>query len=150
MQIYTSSERRVSASAEIFAAAFLDDPASQSQEPFQLVIRKDLLDDSNAAKDLMDSVKKKLKASLKPDSATTAPKPEHWPEDLPAPAKLGHAIAELLESLRETMRENYAKLDVDRIQTRWCTHETPNLFRERWEKLFSDYTEEPHDPSRVS
>ncbi len=50
------------------------------------------------------------------------------------------------------MRQNYKTLGkaIDRVQTRWCTHETPQLFRERWEKLFNDFEEDPHDPSRSS
>mgnify|MGYP000341927894 CR=1 FL=1 len=125
----------MTASAEIFAAALLDDPESPRTEPLHMIVRKDLLDDSNAAKDLTDSVKKKLKASLKPGSGSEeAVKPDDWPKDMPAPAELGSNIAELLKGLCKTMRENFARLDVDRLQMRWCTHETPALFRERWEK----------------
>lgn len=141
----------MTASAEIFAASLLDDPEAPRSTPLQLMIRKDLLDDSNAAKDLMDITKEKLKASLRPDSSETLIEaPEGWPKDLPLPPELGTTIAGLLKELCEIMRENFKKLNVDRIQTRWCTHENPVLFRERWEKLFSDYEEQPHDPSRVS
>lgn len=150
--IYTSSERRVTASAEIFAASFLDDPSepSKGSDPLQLVIRKDLLDDSNAAKDLMDGVKKDLKRSLRPDSDNANETPAGWPEDLEPPAVLCTRVADLLKQLRGIMHANWTSLDVNRIQTRWCTHETPQLFRERWEKLFSDYEEDPHDPGRTS
>lgn len=146
--VYTSSERRVTASAEIFAAAFLDESSGEKE----MIIRKDLLDDSNAAKDVMDVVKKKLKASLRPDSPEANQVPDDWPQDLPPPAKLALEIAGLLAKLRQTMRANYKTLakGIDRVQTRWCTHETPQLFRERWEKLFNDFEEDPHDPSRSS
>lgn len=146
--VYTSSERRVSASAEIFAAAFLDDGANS--KPREMIVRKDLLDDSNAAKDLMDVVKKELKSILRPDAPNASERPEGWPADLPPPAFMGDAIKEILLSLRETMRKNYAKLDVDNVQARWCTHETPALFRERWEKLIEDFEEKANEPSRAS
>jgi hypothetical protein len=148
--IYTSSERRVTASAEIFAASFLDDPEEPSQKPLQLVIRKDLLDDSNAAKEDMDIVKKSLKASLRADGVDAQKRPEHWPEDMAPPAELARQIAAILAHLSKVMKQNFQSLDVEKIQKRWCTHETPKLFRERWEKLFADYEEEPSDPSRSS
>ncbi|PWZ00435.1 putative VIP1-actin cytoskeleton organization and biogenesis-related protein [Testicularia cyperi] len=146
--VYTSSERRVTASAEIFAASFLDESSGERE----MIIRKDLLDDSNAAKDVMDVVKKKLKASLRPDSPEAGNVPDDWPEDLPPPAALASDIAALLRHLRGVMRDNYKSLGkaIDKVQTRWCTHETPQLFRERWEKLFNDFEEDPHDPSRSS
>ncbi|UZJ54458.1 hypothetical protein CBS101457_003778 [Exobasidium rhododendri] len=148
--IYTSSERRVTASAEIFAAAFLEDAETPLAKPIELMIRKDLLDDSNAAKDLMDSVKKELKNVLRKDSPHALEKPEHWPEDLEAPTILCGKVAALLKELRDIMRSNWSKIDTAKVQTRWCTHETPFLFRERWEKLFADYEEDAYDPGRTS
>lgn len=148
--IYTSSERRVTASAEIFAASFLEDPELIQTEPLQLVIRKDLLDDSNAAKDLMDVVKKELKKVLRPESDQAHIKPPHWPDDLEPPAALCQRVADLLKELRDIMRANWGKVDINKVQARWCTSETPELFRERWEKLFADYEDDPHDPGRTS
>ena len=145
--IYTSSERRVLASAETFAQAFLD--GSESDAPKNMIVRKDLLDDSNAAKDLMDNVKEELRARLQPTPENAHIRPEHWPKDLPPPSLIGTEIQKLLHSLGETMHENFSKLDVDVIQDRWCTHETPALFCERWDKMIEDF-DSPNEPSRAS
>ncbi|KAG9014960.1 hypothetical protein FRB94_007032 [Tulasnella sp. JGI-2019a] len=194
VQIFTSSERRVTASAEIFAAALLDtnsphntafatgnqiNPSplglpipgtptrsSRSSEAgslfsdrghpaptYKLIIRKDLLDDSNAAKDLMDDVKKRLKLLLR--NGESGRRPElTWPKTMNAePAVVVQEVIELLGNFRKIMRRNYETMDVDKIQERWCCNDDPFLFRERWEKIFDDFCEtkrEKFDPSRVS
>lgn len=119
-QIFTSSERRVIASAEIFAAALFDSTNSPHAgsggsgpngsggattptrngptHPYRgsdhsgssrslqlpahhLIIRKDLLDDSNAAKDLTDDVKKRLKILLRPGEPEKRPELT-WPKSM--------------------------------------------------------------------
>ncbi|KAG8865267.1 hypothetical protein FRB96_000157 [Tulasnella sp. 330] len=194
VQIFTSSERRVTASAEIFAAALLDTNSprntafsagnqtvgsplgipvpstptrsSRSSEAgslisdrghpaptYKLVIRKDLLDDSNAAKDLMDDVKKRLKFLLRNGESERRPELT-WPKTMNAePAVVVQEVIDLLGSFRKIMRHNYETMDVDKIQERWCCNDDPFLFRERWEKIFDDFCEtkrEKFDPSRVS
>ncbi|KIM46207.1 hypothetical protein M413DRAFT_441274 [Hebeloma cylindrosporum] len=187
VKIFTSSERRVIASAEIFAAALLDphhpsysapssssnsqnngfinknipqptpppqqQPLLASQVPLKLIIRKDLLDDSNAAKDLMDDVKKRLKILLRPGESEKRPELT-WPKSMKKePVEVVKEVIELLGSFRDIMRRNFETLDVEKIQARWCCGDEPWLFRERWEKLFEDFCDveqKKFDPSRVS
>lgn len=150
--IYTSSERRVSASAETFAEAFLEDESVRGagqHRPKEMVVRKDLLDDSNAAKHMMDEVKEELRSCLQPTPENVDVRPDGWPKDLPPPSLISTEIQHLLQSLGETMHANFSRLDVNKIQDRWCTHETPTLFRERWDKVIEDF-KHPNEPSRAS
>ncbi|KAH8105027.1 histidine phosphatase superfamily-domain-containing protein [Phellopilus nigrolimitatus] len=182
VRIYTSSERRVATSAEIFAAALLEGthnsvstastPPSRSSRTSHdgwerrsnhsshsasnsvpLIVRKDLLDDSNAAKDLMDDVKKRLKILLRPGEPEKRPDLT-WPKSMKKePVEVVKEVIELLSSFRDIMKHNFDSLDVDKIQERWCCGDEPWLFRERWEKLFEDFCnvkQEKFDPSRVS
>ncbi|KAG6880042.1 hypothetical protein C0992_007359 [Termitomyces sp. T32_za158] len=185
VKIFTSSERRVIASAEVFATALFGSqhssytspsstvvsksgpdgdnnliskshPAQQhlfNCSPPRLIVRKDLLDDSNAAKDLMDDVKKRLKILLRPGEPEKRPELT-WPKSMKKePVEVVKEVIELLSSFRDIMRRNFETLDVDKIQERWCCGDEPWLFRERWEKLFEDFCDveqKKFDPSRVS
>ncbi|MCJ1402949.1 hypothetical protein MMC11_006170 [Xylographa trunciseda] len=180
VRIFTSSERRVSTSAQIWASSFLD----KKDIPDDLIsVRKDLLDDSNAAKDVMDKVKKKLKHLLREGYE---PPPEFaWPANTPEPSAVVRQVTELMKFHKRVMRSNFNRLGnssaaaslsalnesgnssssqasdagsslaqaqaVANIQARWCCGEDAELFKERWEKLFSEFSDaEKVDPGKIS
>jgi inositol-hexakisphosphate/diphosphoinositol-pentakisphosphate 1-kinase len=171
VRVFTSSEPRVRNTAQIWTAAFLgrDDISSD-----YIQVKRDLLDDSNAAKDIMDRVKKRLKVLVRTDNV---PEEFAWPKDAPPPHEVMQTVVELMRFHRKVMRYNFKKLiggaakslslindssdaksssnyreliDVNTIQARWCTGEDAELFKERWEKLFGEFDVEKVDPSKIS
>ena len=105
VHVYSSSERRVVTSAQIWAASFLN--KKDIPEDF-IKIRKDLLDDSNAAKDEMDKVKKKLKGLLR--KGNERPPQFAWPDKMPEPSEVQTRVVQLMNFHRKVMQYNYAKL----------------------------------------
>ncbi|ORX38575.1 actin cytoskeleton organization and biogenesis-related protein [Kockovaella imperatae] len=200
VKIYTSSERRVINTAQIFAHALLgveggSSTASNSSQYAgspslhptaivnggtaasppsiaglpptsnllvpdpcpsisHLIVRRDLLDDNNAGKEKMNEAKKQLKVLLRPGESERRPDLA-WPKSFKRePVQVVTEVIEQLTELRAIMRRNYENGNVDKIpQTRWCSGDSPWLFRERWEKIFEDWVgvkQEKFDPSRVS
>lgn len=175
VNIFSSSERRVTTSAQIFGASFLERDQYLAE---QISVRKDLLDDSNAAKDVMDKVKKKLKTLLR--AGNKAPPQFAWPKDTPEPYIVARQVVDLMRFHQRVMNHNFKKIDseavssltaiasppsqpttpgqslhqhtnVNHIQSRWCCNEGPELFKERWEKLFKEFADaDKVDPSKIS
>ncbi|KAJ1342603.1 hypothetical protein BSLG_002701 [Batrachochytrium salamandrivorans] len=71
VSIYSSSEKRVTATAEIFCKSFL---GLDTMDDDFIKIDKEMLDDSNAAKEQMDHVKARLQRILNPEN----PEQERW------------------------------------------------------------------------
>ncbi|KAI8097695.1 histidine phosphatase superfamily-domain-containing protein [Halteromyces radiatus] len=138
IKIYSSSERRVRATADIFARWFLGQP-----ESIDGVISesKYLLDDSNAAKEQADAVKRQLKELLRPgnDLPELMLAQMNWPEGLPQPHVILQEISIIMSRLQTLMHLNWSSKVVDQLQRRWCCFESPSLFKERWEKMFRNF-----------
>lgn len=146
IKIFSSSERRVLASAQLWATALFGADEIGSDE---ISIRKDLLDDSNAAKDLMDKVKKKLKPLLR--EGKEAPPQFAWPAKMPEPYLVIKRVVELMNYHKQVMDHNFSTKNVEEMQRRWCCAEDPMLFKERWDKLFKEFVSvEKVDPAKIS
>ncbi|KAI8996007.1 histidine phosphatase superfamily-domain-containing protein [Gaertneriomyces semiglobifer] len=148
VRIYSSSEPRVTATADIFIRHLLNLPDVPEGS---IKVSKEMLDDSNAAKEQMEIVKARLQDILNPlHPRSMVLEGEGQGGD---PVAFVAEMMELLRGLRDIMRTNYTTLDVESIQRRWCCAETPWLFKERWEKLIKDFCDvERHsfEPSKVS
>src|SRR5690348_4284736 len=147
VKIFTSSERRVRATAELFTQRFLD---IREVPRDMLLIRKEMLDDSNAAKEKTDIVKKELWELLQPDSKEIE---KYWPKGQADPGELIQSMIASMRTLRDIMRKNFKRLDPATMQKTWCCYESPALFFERWEKIFGEFADGDRtefDPSKVS
>lgn len=97
---------------------------------------------------------------------------------MPEPSEVLRNVVSLMKFHRRVMHQNYARLfgtgtssaslsslvgtgsgassltqsaASANIQSRWCSGEDPELFKERWEKLFAEFCEwEKVDPSKIS
>ncbi|KAJ3239711.1 hypothetical protein HDU78_002711 [Chytriomyces hyalinus] len=150
LRIYSSSERRVIATAETTTKALLD----QTTLPDDLIkINKEMLDDSNAAKEQIEGIKGRLQEILNPHHPTKLPD-DYLPEAIEDPEVYLHETIEILTHARDVMRENLEKGGAfEEWKGRWCCTESPFLFQERWEKLFKEFCDvdrNSFEPSKIS
>ena len=112
VHIFSSSERRVTTSAQIFGASFLEKDQYPAE---QIHVRKDLLDDSNAAKDVMDKVKKRLKTLLR--AGDKAPPQFAWPKDVAEPYIVVRQVVALIKFHQRVMNHNFKKIETEGISS---------------------------------
>jgi hypothetical protein len=138
IQVWCSSERRVIDTAETFCSALLQTKINPNDDLF---VTKEMLDDSNCAKEQTDAVKQKLQYILNPEFKARPPAefvmPDGW-TDFSQPVR---DTIEFLKELRVIMNENLKVLK----ESDWCCFENKFLFKERWEKLFKEFCDVPRD-----
>lgn len=124
--------------ADVFTRYFLGRPESIDGV---ILESKYLLDDSNAAKEQMDAVKKQLKSLLRPgyEIPSILLAQCGWPANMAQPHIILQEVSTIMGRLRTVMHLNLESKDVDQLQRRWCCFESPNLFKERWEKMFNTF-----------
>lgn len=143
VKIFCSAERRVLATADVFAKALL---ATAEVAPHCISTLKDLLDDNFKAKDDIYIVKRRIGERLVKAAALRTP-----PLDDPAPFLSG--LKECMALHRQIMQENFRDADIESLPYRWCCSDSPSIFKERWERHFSDVLDgcaDWFDPSKIS
>ncbi len=128
IEIYSSVERRVQATADVFSKGL----CKMAEVPQDLItVRPDLLDHASGAKPSLIAVKSRLSKEMV--------------------ESVGNMLDELQSGLQE-MRSNMIKAtNVNLSGFTMCCAESPKLFCERWSKHFSDLLDAPSiDPARVS
>lgn len=149
VKIYCSVERRVMATAEVFAKAFL---STAEVVPDCIAVLKEALDDSFVSKDDVYAVKKRIgerlldrEKRLEVDGSFASPDDD--------PVHMLRRLRQCLNLHRRIMKENLQSLDWDRFRPRWCCADSLAIFRERWEKHFVDVLDGHYDwfdPSKIS
>lgn len=132
-----SAERRVQATADVFAKGLL----KVAEVPENLVeIRKDILDHASVAKAYIEAARKRLSAELNDI--------EHGPF---IKLLLGRFKDDLVH-MRTLMGKNLANMSSSELfQFQWCCSESPALFAERWKRHFADLLDtDKIEPARIS
>ncbi|ORX74024.1 hypothetical protein DL89DRAFT_242829 [Linderina pennispora] len=159
VKIYSSTERRVLSTVNAYCAAFLNG------KPFKdlITVRADMLDDSTEAKDEMERAKTQIRGFFNFDGPLAAnpfcTPNMRLPKDMGShPRVFVRELCSLMCRLIARMERNFQDLGKDglrELQDEWCCGETPELFRERWKKILSDFQlvnkdgSEMYDPAKV-
>lgn len=134
VRIQCSVERRVQATADVFAKGLL----KMAEIPYGLITsNKDILDHASIAKTSLENVKSNLIQEISELDDESEIK------------KVLSLFQTELNEIRKLMNFNYNQ--VSKKYYDWCCSETPMLFKERWEKHFRDLLEvDIIDPARIS
>lgn len=119
-------------------------------DPNFILVTKEMLDDSNAAKEQTDLVKQKLQFILNPEFKAPPPAEFVMPPGMTDFSQPIQDLIDLLKHLRILMNEN---LKETTQESHWCCFETAFLFKERWEKLFREFCDverSKFEPSKIS
>ncbi len=147
VRIFCSAERRVMATSEVFAKALL---AIAEVAPAFISVLKEALDDSFVSKDDIYRVKRLIGERLVEDKSYSSI--VGCADD---PVGLLQELKARMQYHRDILKENFANdsFDWESVMSRWCCSDSPALFKERWDRHFSDVLEgstDWFDPSKLS
>lgn len=145
VKVYSSSERRVIATAEVFIDVFHSFAPDSTQNP--ITVSKEMLDDSFAAKTQMDRVKLKLYSLLSDQSEVMSDIPQFTQLYLTKegssqslnsailarskanPSNLVDEIILIMKVIRPSMLVNYESSRGYSDNASWCCPENPSMFK---------------------
>lgn len=135
VQVFSSSERRALATADVFSKAFI--PLAELPADF-VKINKELLDDNFTTKEDLDCNRTRITEKISNMSFECS--------EQNSSSNIIKKFDQTLRSMRSNMQKNFEILDVNNLQRKWCCSETPLLFRERWEKLIREFCDREGEP----
>ena len=106
--------------AHSFSASFLKNEISKDE----IIVRKELLDDSNEAKDLTDKVKSELRELLQSENRDNLNKNFKLPQEFNSLKELATSIKAILLKLRDVMRKKFIEIEDKNLEKEeWCCSE---------------------------
>lgn len=121
-------------------------PAKKAPFPVEkyMTVSKEMLDDSNAAKEQMEVVKMKLRTFLNPYVTSELPADVEIPPEMEAAGGAEVYLDQLISALESFKKSLHAWQSVSEQTGKikdlsWCCNEDWSFFKERWEKHFHDF-----------